>query len=70
MCGRFVVAGAAGDLVALFDVDLPADDLPSPSWNIAPTDTVSIVLDSLPKGPDAGTEPVRRLEGARWGLVP
>lgn len=70
MCGRFVVAGAAGDLVALFDVDLPADDLPSPSWNIAPTDRVSIVLDALPKGPDAGDQPIRRLEAARWGLVP
>ena len=70
MCGRFVVAGAASDLVALFDVDLPADDLPAPSWNIAPTDRVSIVLDAVPKGPDAGSEPVRRLEAARWGLIP
>ncbi len=70
MCGRFVVAGATGDLVALFDVDLPADDLPAPSWNIAPTDRVSIVLDAVPKGPDAGDVPVRRLEAARWGLVP
>lgn len=69
MCGRFVVAGAADDLVGLFDVDLPADNLPGPSWNIAPTDTVSIVLDSIPK--DSGTgEPQRRLEAARWGLVP
>lgn len=70
MCGRFVVAGAASDLVALFDVDLPADDLPGPNWNIAPTDRVSIVLDALPKGPDAGAEPLRRLEAARWGLIP
>ena len=70
MCGRFVVAGAAGDLVSLFDVDLPAEDLPGPSWNIAPTDRVPIVLDSIPKGDDAGDVPVRRLEGARWGLVP
>lgn len=75
MCGRFVVAGASADLVALFDVDLPAEELPSPSWNIAPTDQVPIILDSLPKDsaiaegavPDV---PVRRLESARWGLVP
>lgn len=65
-----MVAGAATDLVALFDIDLPADDLPGPSWNIAPTDRVSIVLDALPKGPDASTEPLRRLEAARWGLIP
>lgn len=70
MCGRFVVAGAASDLVDLFDVDLVADNLPAPSWNIAPTDPISIVLDSIPRGEDAGDEPVRRLAVARWGLVP
>lgn len=69
MCGRFVVAGAASDLVALFDVDLPADNLPAPSWNIAPTDRVPIVIDSIPKAADDDV-PVRRLEAARWGLVP
>lgn len=56
--------------MALFDVDLPAENLPAPSWNIAPTDPVSIILDSIPKGEDAAEEPVRRMESARWGLVP
>lgn len=70
MCGRFVVAGATGDLVSLFDVDLPAESLPGPSWNIAPTDPVAIILDAVPKGPDAGSEPIRRMESAKWGLVP
>ena len=70
MCGRFVVAGASSDLVALFDVDLSADNLPMPSWNIAPTDQISIVLDAIGKGEHAGDEPIRRLESARWGLVP
>jgi len=70
MCGRFVVAGASSDLVALFDIDLVGENLPGPSWNIAPTDPVSIVLDSLPKGEDLDAEPVRRLEAARWGLIP
>ena len=69
MCGRFVVAGAASDLVALFDVSHAADDLPTPSWNVAPTDRVAIVLDSIPKA-DPEAEPLRRLEAARWGLVP
>jgi putative SOS response-associated peptidase YedK len=69
MCGRFVVAGASAELVALFDVDLPAEELPGPSWNIAPTDRVPIILDSIPKDPE-DQEPVRRLEAARWGLVP
>lgn len=69
MCGRFVVAGASSDLVALFDVDVVGENLPGPSWNIAPTDAVSIVLDSIPKS-DEEAEPVRRLEAARWGLIP
>ena len=70
MCGRYVVAGAASDLVRMFDVDLVADELPEPSFNIAPTDRVPIVLDTIPKGADPDDEPVRRLESARWGLVP
>lgn len=70
MCGRYVVAGAADDLVRMFDVDLAADDMPGPSFNVAPTDRVPIVLDTVPKGADADDEPVRRLESARWGLVP
>ncbi len=59
-------------MVALFDVDLAADDLPVPSWNVAPTDRVSVLIDTRPKGDDSATdgEPVRRLETARWGLVP
>ena len=70
MCGRYVVAGAADDLVRMFDVDLAADDMPGPSFNVAPTDRVPIVLDTEPKGADPDDEPVRRLESARWGLVP
>lgn len=70
MCGRFVVAGAAGDLVEMFDIDRTADDMPEPSFNVAPTDRVPIILDAIPKGDDAGDVPIRRLEAARWGLVP
>src|SRR5690606_14653173 len=46
-------------------VDLAADDLPAPSYNVAPTAQVSVVLDSAKTEP-----PTRRLESARWGLVP
>ncbi|HEX5857167.1 MAG TPA: SOS response-associated peptidase [Microbacterium sp.] len=65
MCGRFVVARAASDLVSFLDVDTFAEDLPEESYNIAPTDRVAIVLDSAKTDP-----PTRRLEPARWGLVP
>ncbi len=65
MCGRFVVASAGSDLVGVLRVDVESDDLPEPSYNIAPTSRVAIVLDSAKSEP-----PTRRLEPARWGLVP
>ncbi|MGC5223211.1 SOS response-associated peptidase [Micromonospora sp. DT81.3] len=65
MCGRFVVARAASDLVTFLDVDTIGEDLPPESYNVCPTDRVAIVLDSVKTDP-----PTRRLEAARWGLVP
>lgn len=63
------MAGAAEDIVRFFEADVVGEHLPPPSWNVAPTDPVAIVLDTIPKGePDAAT--VRRVEAARWGLVP
>ncbi|WP_203579560.1 SOS response-associated peptidase [Microbacterium hibisci] len=65
MCGRFVVANAGSDLVGVLRVDVEGDDLPAPSFNVAPTNSVAIVLDSAKSEP-----PTRRLEAARWGLIP
>lgn len=65
MCGRFVVASVGTELVGMLRVDLVGDDLPSPSFNVAPTDRAAIVLDSIKSEP-----PLRRLESARWGLIP
>lgn len=65
MCGRFVVASVGSELVGVLRVDVEGDDLPSPSYNVAPTAPVAIVLDSAKTEP-----PTRRLETARWGLVP
>lgn len=65
MCGRFVVSKANSDLVSAFEIDeVFAEDLP-PSWNVAPTDPVRIVI-----GRGLHGQPSRRLETARWGLVP
>lgn len=61
---------ASSDLVALFDVDVTGDTLPEPSWNIAPSQTVSLLVDAAPRGDDAGGPPIRRLAAARWGLIP
>jgi putative SOS response-associated peptidase YedK len=65
MCGRFVVANVGSELVGVLRVDVESDDLPAPSYNIAPTATAAIVLDSVKTDP-----PTRRLEPAHWGLVP
>ena len=72
MCDRFVLDRHTADLVDLFDVDKRGDALPEPSWNIAPTQAIRVVIDSLPKATDDEPfpEPLRRLEAARWGLVP
>ncbi|QKJ19379.1 SOS response-associated peptidase [Microbacterium hominis] len=65
MCGRFVVAEVGSELVGVLRVDVEGDDLPAASFNVAPTDAVAVVLDSAKTDP-----PTRRLERARWGLVP
>jgi putative SOS response-associated peptidase YedK len=76
MCGRFVFTTDPAELAAMLDVDRPADDLPAPSWNIAPADRVTVIIDAVNK--DATTDDydpenpavLRRLESASWGLVP
>lgn len=60
-----MVAQVGSELVGQLRVDLVSDDLPAPSYNVAPTDRAAIVLDSAKTDP-----PTRRLEPARWGLVP
>ncbi|MTE23795.1 SOS response-associated peptidase [Microbacterium sp. ZXX196] len=65
MCGRFVVARVGNELVGELRADHIADDLPAPSYNIAPTARAAIVLESAKTDP-----PTRRVESARWGLVP
>lgn len=89
MCGRFVVARASSELIADYGVTDPGDDLPEPSWNIAPTTRIPVLIDSPPRASGSARadgdidehddangdrQPamgrIRRLEGAKWGLVP
>ena len=58
------------NLIELFDIELVGTGLPEPSWNIAPTDPVLVLIDAIPKNQPEHPEPVRRVEAARWGLVP
>ena len=49
----------------MFEVEHVGENLPEPSWNVRPTEQIPVVLESAKTG-----EVVRRLESARWWLVP
>ena len=44
-------------------------ELTTPSWNVAPTQRVPVVLERRPRDRPDG-DPERTVRGARWGLVP
>jgi putative SOS response-associated peptidase YedK len=69
MCGRYVNVASTSDLTEEFDVEETVGEQLPPSWNIAPTDAVPIVLKRHPVE-DRGAAPVRQLRSVRWGLVP
>ncbi|MDR1768467.1 MAG: SOS response-associated peptidase [Propionibacteriaceae bacterium] len=64
MCGRFALSRASSELAPLFGVEVLGEGLPEPSQDIRPSQPIAVVLES------AKTAPARRLEAARWGLVP
>lgn len=60
MCARYSLTLGDQTLAEVFDLaDVPHVD---PRWNVAPTQTVPVVVEG-PRG-------VRRIEPMRWGLVP
>ncbi len=61
MCGRYASSRPVDDLLVHFEVDDPPEERLPPSWNVAPTDPVAVVLERSGR---------RRLAVARWGLVP
>ena len=61
MCGRYVIARAAGDLLAGVELEESCAD-----YNVAPTHTVPIIVDHAQED---GTWS-RAIHPARWGLLP
>jgi putative SOS response-associated peptidase YedK len=61
VCGRYVSSSPPDELARYFDVDAVGRDVLEPSWNVAPTDEVFVVVERR------GT---RLLDTYRWGLVP
>lgn len=73
MCGRFVVARTIGEIQTIFEVDEIIGAHPGISFNVAPTQPISIVVDrAFDKAADGSPlgELSRQLHVARWGLVP
>lgn len=68
MCGRYANFLETQALIDHFAIAQVADDarLLPPSWNVAPTQHVAIVVPARDDDPAPG----RRLEVAQWGLVP
>ena len=73
MCGRYASFRESQDLADAFALASVADDvrLLPPSWNVAPTDGVRMVVER-PERLEDGTQGAieRTLRLARWGLVP
>lgn len=60
------------DLIAELDCAVTPERRLAPSWNVPPTSELYLVADRRRPGgeADGGAEIARRLEIARWGLVP
>lgn len=69
MCGRFASFTETQDLADQLAIAEIAEDarLLPPSWNVAPTDPVRIVVERAARDSEEVTRSVRL---ARWGLVP
>lgn len=69
MCGRYAASASQELLEEVFEIDEVAGPLPPPTFNVAPTDPVPAVVERTNRD-DPGADPVRKLVGLRWGLVP
>ena len=73
MCGRYASFREDQQIADEFAIASVADDvrLLPPSWNLAPTDPIRIVVDRPERLEDGARGALtRQLRTARWGLVP
>lgn len=71
MCGRYVSVKSDDDLSEEFDVEEVVGEAPPPSWNVAPTDAVRIIVTRRAHGnKDPEAAPIVQLRTAGWGLIP
>ena len=69
MCGRYANRSSGKELQSFFDtMQTVGDELP-PSYNVAPTQPVRVILERTPRE-EPGAEPQRQLRTVKWGLLP
>ncbi len=66
MCGCYAQGEPTEVLEDVFSITDVGSDIPDPSWNIRPTQNIPIVVESNKN--DSKTQ--RRLERAKWSLIP
>lgn len=66
MCGRFVAPDNKQALLDTFEVSIDQSPDMQSSWNVSPMQDIRFITER----PDADGVLERRLETARWGLVP
>ena len=70
MCGRFSNYFADNTIIGAFDIERVVQLAPA-SWNIAPTQPITVVLEQSHLPPaQSDSKPERTAQVARWGLVP
>jgi putative SOS response-associated peptidase YedK len=82
MCGRYVARRADPEVANIYGATVVGDP-PGPSYNVAPTQQVRVVLDRAPAGSGETTDhhdgqedhgaqdgAQRQLRSVRWGLIP
>lgn len=69
MCGRYASFMAPHDIQLAFNLDALGEETEglAPSWNVAPTQDIAIIVERLDEEADKVS---RELHVARWGLVP
>jgi putative SOS response-associated peptidase YedK len=67
MCGRYVSVAEKADLVELYDATASDPEIAPKSYNVAPTQQITAVLERVDKD---GDEVQRQLRTLKWGLVP
>jgi putative SOS response-associated peptidase YedK len=70
VCGRFAVTtdpALLAEKIKAIDEATGQDESPAPNYNVAPTQTVSVLVK---RHAEPGDESTRRIRRMRWGLIP